>query len=99
MVRGGERGKGGTGNSSKYDQAFGKAPQQKTVVFVDQHFADQAVRLTEERKAREETLAEQGLSVVEIKAARRREMLRQEEHHDDCGSGSALLEENPINQL
>ena len=72
----------------------GKAPNQKVVVFADSLYpTEQAVKQKEERKAREEKLAEEGLSPEEIKKLRKRKKFDQEAHFDDCGSDLGPLEE------
>ena len=96
LAQGDAPGKGGIGVCSKHDKSLGKAPQQKKVAFLDQYPIDQAVRQKEERKAREEIFAEEGLTAAEIKAARKRKKLKQEERHDDCGSDLGPSDEAPM---
>ena len=72
----------------------GKAPNQKVIVFVDElHSTERAVRQKEERKARQEKLAEEGLTVEDVKRLRKRKQFDQEAHFEDCGSDLGPLQE------
>ena len=57
---------------------------------------DLAVRQKEDRKAREEKLAEHGLTQEEIKKLRKKKKFNQEQRFDDRGSDLGLLEEAPF---
>lgn len=76
----------------------GKAPNQKRVVMmIDEAYpTEQAVRQKKEREAREEKLADGGLTEEEIKKSRKKKKFHQEFRFDDCGSALAPLEEKPL---
>lgn len=76
----------------------GKAPQQKRLVWVDEivYPTDSVVRQKEERKLREEKLAEDRSTLEGMKKLRKRKKLPQGEHFDDCGSDLGPLEETPL---
>lgn len=72
---------------------LGRAQQQQKVALIDQYPTGSAVRQKEERKVREEKLAEEGLAQAEINALRKNKKFNQEEHFDDCGIDLGPLEE------
>lgn len=74
---------------------LGKAPDQN-VVWREAFPIDQAVRQTEEAKAREAKLAAEGLSQAEIKVARKHETLIQEQVYDDRGRDFGPVEETQL---
>ena len=75
---------------------MGKTPQQKKVAFIDQCPTEQAVRRNEERKVREEKLAERGTIAAETEVARKREKFKLEGHQGDRGSDLDPFEEAPM---
>lgn len=88
------RSKGGdSSRNSDGEDDLGTAPQQTKVVVIDSYPTDAAVRHKEQRKAREEKLAEEGLAPAGIKALHERKKFNQEDHFDDCGSGLGPLGE------
>ena len=93
----GKGGQGGGGSGGETADIRGKAPNQKKVVFVDEAYpTEQDVKQKREREAREEKLAEEGLTKEEIEALRKRKKSHQEIHYDDCGSDLGPLEEKPL---
>ena len=80
------KGQGG-GNLRGTADIRGKAPNQKRVVFVDEAYStEHAVRQKKEHEAREEKLADEGLTREEIKALRKKKKFDQELHFDACGN-------------
>lgn len=64
--------------------SLGKARQRTAVVFAYRFPTERVVRQKDARKVTEHELAEQGRTLAEIKAARRRKKFKQEEQSDDC---------------
>lgn len=79
-------------SGSSNTEEFGKAPQQKRIVLIDQYPTDSVVRQKEERKTLEDKLAEEGLTHQEIKISREKRNFNQEEHFENCGSDLDSIE-------
>lgn len=66
------------------------------IVFRDAHPVAQAVEQKAERRPREVVLAEAGLSPQEIKVARKKRNLGQEEHYDNCGIDLGPIDDKSV---